>query len=206
MPLNAGVVAVVGATVLSQHGLDDNLRGVVNKILQKIPRHDSKMSYEYPPMNVDFSYIVENRLIYLVANNRDGEKMEFRIPFTYLEEIKKKFKKEFAGGEDKYPEIDTLSEAGCREFDKVIKETLSVCNDKDKIKTVQAQIDDVHGIVLQNIEKVIDRGDKIDALVDKIDTLDSEVLLASNQRKRKKKGRKTNKNNRQEPSERVLES
>jgi len=41
----------------------------------------------------------------------------------------------------------------------------------DKVKQVQAQVEEVKGIMHQNIEKVIERGDKIENLQEKTDEL-----------------------------------
>jgi len=41
----------------------------------------------------------------------------------------------------------------------------------DKMKKVQSQVDEVVGIMHQNIEKVINRGDKLEELDDKTDLL-----------------------------------
>eukprot|EP01059_Diplonema_ambulator_P002457 TRINITY_DN12093_c0_g1_i1.p1 TRINITY_DN12093_c0_g1~~TRINITY_DN12093_c0_g1_i1.p1 ORF type:complete len:220 (+),score=87.35 TRINITY_DN12093_c0_g1_i1:82-741(+) len=171
MPLTAAVVGVVGThTLLSQHGLKGSLEEVVTKIIPQIPRHDSKMSYEYH--DVFLHYIVENKVIYLVCNAEDKKR---RIPFAFLEDIKKKFKKEFAGEEDKYPDTDMLSEDQCRRFNSILKDRLTYFNDNDQIKTIQNQMDEVKDIMSKNIEAVIDRGEKIENLVQKSIELDTEA-------------------------------
>eukprot|EP01064_Diplonema_japonicum_P004782 TRINITY_DN13133_c2_g1_i1.p1 TRINITY_DN13133_c2_g1~~TRINITY_DN13133_c2_g1_i1.p1 ORF type:complete len:241 (+),score=74.31 TRINITY_DN13133_c2_g1_i1:59-724(+) len=173
MPLTASVIGVVGTqTLLCQHGMKDELKSIVMKIMPQIPRHDSKMSYEYTKQDIFLHYTVENKVIYLVVNAEDNGR---RIPFTFLQDIKQKFKKEFAGEEDKYPDTDALSEDQCRRFNPVLKDRLVFCNDKDQIKTIQQQIEEVKDIMVKNIDSVIERGDKIDNLVEKSTELDAEA-------------------------------
>eukprot|EP00659_Diplonema_papillatum_P015273 gene15273-23329_t len=167
MPLSAAVIGVCDtSTMLCKYGLNTKLDEVITKLLPKIPRADSKMSYEYPPDDVDFHYIVENKVIYMVANRRgDDERIGKRIPFTFLDDVKQKFKKEFGGSENKYVDTDALNESQCAKFNDVLRERMAFCNDKDKIKLIQKEVDEVKDIMVKNIENVIDRGDKIDTLV-----------------------------------------
>merc|ERR1712176_916660 len=45
----------------------------------------------------------------------------------------------------------------------------------DNIGAVKSQIDDVKGVMVQNIEKVLERGEKIELLVDKTDRLNQQA-------------------------------
>ena len=42
---------------------------------------------------------------------------------------------------------------------------------QDAVKNVQAEIDNVRGIMTENIERVLERGERLDLLVDKTDKL-----------------------------------
>jgi len=44
-------------------------------------------------------------------------------------------------------------------------------NQEDALRNVQGEIEDVRGIMTQNIERVLERGERIDLLVDKTDKL-----------------------------------
>lgn len=46
----------------------------------------------------------------------------------------------------------------------------------DSISAVQNQIEDVKGVMVQNIEKVLERGEKIELLVDKTDRLNQQAF------------------------------
>ncbi|KAG6420021.1 hypothetical protein SASPL_116535 [Salvia splendens] len=60
-----------------------------------------------------------------------------------------------------------------------LKEQMQYCVDHPKeisqIAKVQAQVSEVKGVMMQNIEKVLDRGEKIELLVDKTDNLKSQA-------------------------------
>eukprot|EP01061_Rhynchopus_euleeides_P026600 TRINITY_DN43386_c0_g1_i1.p2 TRINITY_DN43386_c0_g1~~TRINITY_DN43386_c0_g1_i1.p2 ORF type:complete len:220 (+),score=80.68 TRINITY_DN43386_c0_g1_i1:48-707(+) len=175
MTLKGAAIGISGRKdILTQHGLTGDLKELVVKIFPNIPRHDAKMSYEHKQAGVDLHYIVENKFIYLVANVReDDDKMTKRIPFTYLDDIKEKFKTKFGGGG--YPDANSLSESECRSFDGTLKERMSFCNDKDKVKTIQKQMAEVTDIMEKNIDSLLERGGHIDDLVIATDNLDSEA-------------------------------
>ena len=46
----------------------------------------------------------------------------------------------------------------------------------DNIGAVKSQIDEVKGVMVQNIEKVLERGEKIELLVDKTDRLNQQAF------------------------------
>ncbi|CAN1146911.1 Putative vesicle-associated membrane protein 726 [Linum perenne] len=56
-----------------------------------------------------------------------------------------------------------------------LKEQMQYCVDHpeeiNKIAKVKAQVSEVKGVMMENIEKVLDRGEKIELLVDKTDNL-----------------------------------
>eukprot|EP00963_Diacronema_lutheri_P005634 scaffold435_cov342-Pavlova_lutheri.AAC.24 len=48
---------------------------------------------------------------------------------------------------------------------------MSASTDPDKMKSVQNQVSAVKSVMIENIERVLDRGEKIELLVDKTETL-----------------------------------
>jgi vesicle-associated membrane protein 7 len=101
------------------------------------------------------------------------ESLGRRIPFGFLVEIKKQFL-------DSYPASDTdfseLPSYGCAAFNSTLK-TLMISHgtteagQNDAIRNVQREMDDVRDIMSENIERVLERGERIDLLVDKTDRL-----------------------------------
>lgn len=61
-----------------------------------------------------------------------------------------------------------------------LKEHMQYCinhpEEMSKLSKLKAQITEVKGIMMDNIEKVLDRGEKIELLVDKTETLQFQVL------------------------------
>lgn len=60
-----------------------------------------------------------------------------------------------------------------------LKEHMQYCishpEEMSKLSKLKAQITEVKGIMMDNIEKVLDRGEKIELLVDKTETLQFQV-------------------------------
>lgn len=48
-----------------------------------------------------------------------------------------------------------------------------------RVSKVQKQVDEVKGVMMDNIEKVLDRGEKIDLLVDKTSNLRFQVCCSA---------------------------
>jgi vesicle-associated membrane protein 7 len=64
-----------------------------------------------------------------------------------------------------------ISVQGHRHFSCPMQQYFSTNPEADKFSAVRGKIDDVKGIMVQNIEKVLARGEKIELLVDKSDAL-----------------------------------
>jgi vesicle-associated membrane protein 7 len=68
------------------------------------------------------------------------------------------------------------------EFRGVIQQRMEFYNSADadlsidNIGAVKSQIEDVKGVMVQNIEKVLERGEKIELLVDKTDRLNQQAF------------------------------
>ncbi|KAI1762919.1 synaptobrevin [Hypoxylon sp. FL1150] len=94
-----------------------------------------------------------------------------RVPFGYLFEIRKRFFDEFAS-----TDFNDMPNYGAGSFNAELKGlmvefgTTSGGRD-DAISNVQREMDDVRGIMTRNIEGLLERGERIDLLVDKTDRL-----------------------------------
>ncbi|KAL4385567.1 hypothetical protein GQ457_15G014500 [Hibiscus cannabinus] len=100
-----------------------------------------------------------------------------QVPIAFLERIKEDFTKRYAGGKAATASANSLS----KEFGYVakLKEHMQYCIDHpeeiSKIAKVKAQVSEVKGVMMENIEKVLDRGEKIEILVDKTENLRSQA-------------------------------
>lgn len=95
-----------------------------------------------------------------------------RVPFGYLFEIRKRFFQEFPETTD----FADLPNYGAGSFNSELKNlmveygTTSGGRD-DAIGNAKREIDDVRGIMTKNIESLLERGERLDLLVDKTDRL-----------------------------------
>ncbi|KAH9603636.1 hypothetical protein KSS87_012451 [Heliosperma pusillum] len=98
-----------------------------------------------------------------------------QIPMAFLERVKDDFNKRYGGGKAATAVAKSLN----KEFGPKLKEHMQYCVDHpdemNKLAKVQAQISEVKGVMMENIEKVLDRGEKIELLVDKTENLRSQA-------------------------------
>ena len=107
-----------------------------------------------------------------------------RIPFAFLQEIKDLFNSKYGLEVPQRAIAFSLNE----EFSKVIQDRMDYYNNAgsnvDNLSAVKNQIEDVKGVMVQNIEKVLERGEKIELLVDKTDRLNQQAFqFVSNSKK-----------------------
>lgn len=103
----------------------------------------------------------------VVASAEQGR----RIPFAFLLEIKRKFLTTFDPSTTDY---SALPPYGCASFNPEIRSLLQTYNTSppaDSLASARREIDSVRDIMTENIERVLERGERIDLLVDKTDRL-----------------------------------
>ena len=109
-------------------------------------------------------------LTYLVVAKAD---LGRRVPFGFLVEIKNRFLKSYAPGTTDFASLPAY---GAAAFNASLKDLMhsygtTAAGQEDAFSNVQNEIDNVKGIMTQNIERVLERGERIDLLVDKTDRL-----------------------------------
>jgi len=94
---------------------------------------------------------------------------------AFLEMIKEDFNKRYAGGKAATATANSLS----RDFGPRLGDQMQYCRDHpeevSRPSRVKAQVDQVKGIMMENIDKVIDRGEQIDGLVTRTEQLHDQV-------------------------------
>jgi len=96
-----------------------------------------------------FHYVVEKGITYLCLGD---EKNKRRIPFLYLDDIKAKFQGSYGDRAN-----TAIAFAMNQEFSRVLEERIGFFNDNpeaDKFSKVKGQLEDVKGVMFDNIEKV----------------------------------------------------
>ncbi|KAI1007100.1 ATP-dependent RNA helicase [Podosphaera aphanis] len=104
-------------------------------------------------------------LTYLVVTNPSFGQ---RIPFSFLFEVKKQFLEKFPA---ESTDFSSLPIYGAANFNNELKSLMAEYSKPDAIQSVQGEIAKVRGIMCENIDSLLERGDRIDLLVDKTDRL-----------------------------------
>ncbi|KAL9182023.1 hypothetical protein ACHAXT_012366 [Thalassiosira profunda] len=148
-----------------------NFPTVTRVLLSKIPPVDGRMTYVYD--EYVFHYVVENGICYLCMSDEQNKP---RVPFAFLNDINELFTQKYGADVPQRAIAFSLNE----EFSKVIQERMDYYNSAgsnvDGLSAVKNQIEDVKGVMVENIEKVLERGEKIELLVDKTDRLNQQAF------------------------------
>ncbi|CAL5392070.1 unnamed protein product [Camellia sinensis] len=159
-----------GTVILAEYTeFTGNFTSIASQCLQKLPASNNKFTY-----NCDghtFNYLVENGFTYCVVAIESAGR---QIPIAFLERVKEDFSKRYGGGKAATAVAKSLN----KEFGSKLKGHMQYCVDHpeeiSKLAKVKAQVTEVKGVMMENIEKVLDRGEKIELLVDKTENLHSQ--------------------------------
>ncbi|OIT34406.1 PREDICTED: vesicle-associated membrane protein 727 [Nicotiana attenuata] len=177
-----------GTVVLAEHTpYSGNFSTIAVQCLQKLPSNSSK--YTYSCDGHTFNFLIDSGFVFLVVADESTGRS---VPFVFLERVKDDFKKRYGSSikndGDPHPLADDDEEDDDlfgyrfsiaynldREFGPKLKEHMEYCmnhpDEMSKLSKLKAQITEVKGIMMDNIEKVLDRGEKIELLVDKTENL-----------------------------------
>lgn len=176
-----------GTVVLAEHTpYSGNFSTIAVQCLQKLPSNSSK--YTYSCDGHTFNFLIDSGFVFLVVADEPTGRS---VPFVFLERVKDDFKKRYGSSikndNDPHPLADDEEDDDLfgdrfsiaynldREFGPKLKEHMEYCmnhpDEMSKLSKLKAQITEVKGIMMDNIEKVLDRGEKIELLVDKTENL-----------------------------------
>jgi len=179
-----------GTTVFCEHtGNRGNFQQVTRTILDKIDTtEDAKHCYSYDEYT--FHLVVDQGIIYLAMSTKDFER---EVAFAFLAHIKQDFEERYAdifttavafemnktfhkvlnqqmgrfssrGAGIEEGEDDKEEAAGAAAAS--VRASASECA-KSKVDKVRAEVDEVKQVMTENIDRILDRGYKIELLVDK---------------------------------------
>lgn len=161
------VVVARGTTVLAKYAsCAGNFTEVTEQILAKISSDKPKLTYAHG--SYLFHYSTEKGLTYLCITDDEFERSR---AFLFLNEVQKRFFASFGVRAQ-----TALPYAMNSEFSVVLANQMkhfSENKEVDRFSKVQDQLDDLKEVMVQNIDSVTSRGEKIDLLVDKTDLLSS---------------------------------
>ncbi|XP_041051505.1 vesicle-associated membrane protein 7 isoform X2 [Carcharodon carcharias] len=164
-------VVARGTTILAKNAwCGGNFLEVTEQILSKIPSENNKLTYSHG--NYLFHYICQERIIYLCITDDDFERSR---AFTFLNEIKRRFQTTYGSRAQ-----TALPYAMNSEFSSVLAaqmKYLSENRNSERISETQAQVDELKGIMVRNIDLVAQRGEKLELLIDKTENLVDSVVI-----------------------------
>lgn len=167
MPIIYSVVARASVVLAEYSITSGNFTTIATRILGKIPLNDNKMSY-VADRHI-FHYIVEDGITYLcMADEEFGR----RLPFAFLEDIKNRFRATYAERGK-----TALAYGMNADFSRVLQNQMDYYSNNpnaDRINRVRNEIDEVKSVMVQNIEKVLERGERIELLVDRTEQLNQQ--------------------------------
>ncbi|XP_038971830.1 vesicle-associated membrane protein 714 [Phoenix dactylifera] len=159
-------VVARGTVILSEFAaVTGNTGAVARRILEKLPPDsDSRLCLSQD--RYIFHVLRSDGLTFLcMANDTFGR----RVPFLYLEDIHMRFMKNYGRVAH-----SALAYAMNDEFSRVLHQQMEFFSSNpsaDTLNRVRGEISEVHTIMVENIEKILDRGDRIALLVDKTATM-----------------------------------
>lgn len=165
MPLIYSFVAR-GTTVLAEYtSYNGNFNTVALECLQNLKNPESKFTVTADRHT--FNFLVFEDFTYLVVADEEYGR---QIPFAFLERVRDEFQAKYAE-KGKTAAGHSLDKS----FGPKLKAQMEYCmqhpEELSKVASVQKKVDEVKNIMVENIEKVLERGEKLEVLQDKTDDL-----------------------------------
>ncbi|SBT82198.1 SNARE protein, putative [Plasmodium ovale] len=155
-------------TVLAEYTeFGGNFSNISRLLLEIIPPHSARKSYIYD--DYVFHQLMKNGITFMAMADKE---LGFLTPYAFLEEISKVFFRHFNYTSD----LITLSLD--EEFKPVLKENMRIFNnyESNDVHNLKSQISNIQNIIIENIEKILERREKIDILVNKSEKLYQENI------------------------------
>ncbi|KAL7597226.1 hypothetical protein Lser_V15G28764 [Lactuca serriola] len=155
-----------GMTVLSEFSaVTGNTGAIVRRILEKLPAEaESRLCFSQD--HYIFHILRSDSLTFLcMANDTLGR----RIPFSYLEDIEMRFMKNY-GKVASHATAYAMND----EFSRVLHQQMEFFSSNpsaDTLNRVRNEVGEVHTIMVNSIEKILERGNRLELLVDKAATM-----------------------------------
>ncbi|KAK2414200.1 vesicle-associated membrane protein [Trifolium repens] len=162
-----------GTVVLAEHtDFIGNFPEIALQCLQRLPATNTKFTYN--TNGHTFNYLAHDGFTYCIVA---VESFDRHITMAFLERIKDDFTKRYGGGKAATATSKSLN----KEFGLKLKEHMQYCvehpEEISKLAKVKAQVSEVQDVMMQNIDRVLNRQVKIDVLMDKTDNLRNEAQV-----------------------------
>ncbi|TDL20302.1 vesicle-associated membrane protein [Rickenella mellea] len=155
-----------GSVILAEHQAGKrDFSQATQTILAKIPPNNSKLTYVWEQFL--FHYVSEGGITYLVmADDSAGR----RMPFGFLAELQRRF--------TTLPSSSSLTDVPAHgmqgTFGPVIAELMDTYNNSppvDELERAKGELSQVKDIMVQNVEQILSRGERLELIVDKTDNM-----------------------------------
>ncbi|KAJ7100735.1 VAMP synaptobrevin-like protein [Mycena belliarum] len=155
-----------GTTILAEHQAGkQNFSSATATILSKIPPNDSKLTYVWEQYL--FHYVSEGGYTYLVmADDSAGR----RMPFAFLAELQRKFAALPSSSATSSPSPYALQSTFSPTIASLMH-TYTTAPPPDALAAAQRELAAARDVMVQNVEQILSRGERIELLVDKTDVM-----------------------------------
>ncbi|KAL6005334.1 hypothetical protein ACLOJK_005900 [Asimina triloba] len=152
-----------GTVVLAEFSaVSGNTGAVARRILEKLPYEvDSRVCFSQD--RYIFHILRSDGLTFLCMTN---DTFGRRVPFSYLEDIHMRFMKNYGRVAH-----SALAYAMNDEFSRVLHQQMEFFSSNPNADTLSRIRGEMRTIMVDNIEKILERGDRIELLVDKTSTM-----------------------------------
>ncbi|GAA0141834.1 SNARE protein [Lithospermum erythrorhizon] len=169
-----------GSVVLAEHGSATTNAGTISKqILEKITGDNNDTNVSYSQDRYIFHVKRTDGLTVLcMADDTVGR----RMPFAFLEDIHQRFVRTYGRAV-----LTAQAYAMNDEFSRILSQQIEYySNDPnaDRINRLKGEMSQVRNVMIQNIDKVLERGDRLEFLVDKTATMQGNTFRFRKQSRR----------------------
>eukprot|EP01103_Thecamoeba_quadrilineata_P016130 TRINITY_DN5311_c0_g1_i1.p1 TRINITY_DN5311_c0_g1~~TRINITY_DN5311_c0_g1_i1.p1 ORF type:complete len:226 (+),score=40.21 TRINITY_DN5311_c0_g1_i1:42-719(+) len=169
MPIIYALIAR-GSNILCEYSTSSgNFHLIAKKLLENISPYEPKKSYAYD--HHIFNYLVDDEITYLCMSDEDFGQI---VPFSFLNDIQNRFKAAY-GNLGKTAAPFSMNE----DFSRILQNQMtyfSTSQSSTKIQKIKGDVDELKSVMVENIEKVVDRGERIELLVGQTETLQNHAI------------------------------
>ncbi|CAH7677038.1 synaptobrevin-domain-containing protein [Phakopsora pachyrhizi] len=172
-----------GTRVLTEHTIDSsqNFSKASSTILSKLPPNDSRLTYSADEYL--FHYIKKDDSVFMCMSEGTSDR---KIPFLFLTELQRKFNSSYSRSE-----IASAPPFGLNSFTPHLLQLITTYNIRlsskpsgsstaeaedpnDSLRQARSELSNVKEIMIKNVGEILNRGERIELLLDKTDNLSSQ--------------------------------
>ncbi|GAB2266378.1 hypothetical protein Dimus_001387 [Dionaea muscipula] len=161
-----------GTAILAEYvessSAGSNLGTIAEQCLQNLPSNANKFTYNHD--HHTFLFVVDHGYAYCVAGKDSISQI---LSFAYLDRVKADFNERYGGGKADTAMARSLSKGFGPIMAEHMKYITSHAEEIDKVTKLNSQVSDIKVIILDNIDKVRERGVNLTNLVGKAEELGS---------------------------------